>query len=158
WVLEGTYLSKITDFAAKKWDQLYHAEKTSWKGKLYITGQQLLDRIDHQEYFLKSIPLKEEVEKNFSSKENMNVKNNLQMNEKGGKCATEEEKNNDRLIPTDSNVLDQIYDGIDLNNYDILDENRIHQIAHEFNVLTMDTDVKRARHQILEKIESESQG
>ncbi|CAG8747210.1 1993_t:CDS:2 [Racocetra persica] len=222
----GTYLSKITDFAAKKWDQLYHAEKTSWKGKLYITGQQLLDRIDHQEYFLKSIPLKEEVEKIFSSKENVNVKNNIQMNEKGGKFAAEEEKNNDvlllypskvvkpeqvmttleqmlgqrlpyhrkymiysalcvpltstftlipvipniplfynlfrlyshykafkgaqylqliisdkRLMPTDSNVLDQIYDGIDLNNCDILDENRIHRIAHEFNVLTIDVDV-----------------
>ncbi|CAG8727782.1 17989_t:CDS:2 [Cetraspora pellucida] len=229
----GTYLSKITDFAAKKWDQLYHAEKTSWKGKLYTTGQRLLDKIDHQEYFLKSIPLKEEVEKNLSSKEDVNVKNNIQLSEKEGKYAAEKKKNDDnvvkpeqilttleqmlgqrlpyhrkymiysalcvpltstftlipkillifvndhlgfsfaakafkgaqylqliigdkRLTPTDSSILDQIYDGIDLNNCDILDENRIHQIAHEFNVLTMDVDVKRARHQILEKIKPES--
>ncbi|CAG8720819.1 26_t:CDS:2, partial [Cetraspora pellucida] len=221
-------------FAAKKWDQLYHAEKTSWKGKLYTTGQRLLDKIDHQEYFLKSIPLKEEVEKNLSSKEGVNVKNNMQLSEKEGKYAAEKKKNNDnvvnpeqimttleqmlgqrlpyhrkymiysalcvpltstftlipvipniplfynlfrlyshykafkgaqylqliigdkRLTPTDSSILDQIYDGIDLNNCDILDENRIHQIAHEFNVLTMDVDVKRARHQILERIKPES--
>ncbi|CAG8733047.1 9987_t:CDS:1, partial [Dentiscutata heterogama] len=68
---------------------------SSWKGKLYITGQQLLDKIDHQEYFLKSIPLKEEVEKNIPSNENENVdvKNNIQLNEKEGKYKTKEEKN-----------------------------------------------------------------
>ncbi|CAG8460473.1 3161_t:CDS:2 [Ambispora gerdemannii] len=55
-----TYLLKATTFAASKWEALSHAEKTSWKGRLYIAGQKLLDRMDYQEYFLKGVPLREE--------------------------------------------------------------------------------------------------
>ncbi|CAG8462140.1 2039_t:CDS:2 [Ambispora leptoticha] len=55
-----TYLSKATNFAASKWDELSHAERTSWKGRLYLTGQKLLDQMDYQEYFLKGVPLLEE--------------------------------------------------------------------------------------------------
>ncbi|KAF0396200.1 mitochondrial hydrogen/potassium transport system protein [Gigaspora margarita] len=206
------YLSKITDLATKKWDQLYHADKNSWKGKLYSTGLQLLDKIDHQEYFLKSIPLKEDEEKDISLNENVDVKNNIQLNEKKVNYETEDRNyvpllypskvvnseqimttleqmlvqrlpyhrkymiysafhykafkgaqhlqfiiKDKRLTPMDSHILDQIYSGLDLNNYGILDENRIHKMAHELNVLGMDVDVKRARLQILEKMKSEPQ-
>ncbi|RIB07821.1 mitochondrial K+-H+ exchange-related-domain-containing protein [Gigaspora rosea] len=235
-----TYLSKITDLATKKWDQLYHADKNSWKGKLYSTGLQLLDKIDHQEYFLKSIPLEEDVEKDIPLNGNVDMKNNIQLNEKKVNYETDDRNyvpllypskvvnseqimttleqmlvqrlpyhrkymiysalcvpltstftlipvlpniplfynlfrlyshykafkgaqhlqfiiKDKRLTPMDSHILDQIYNGIDLNNYGILDENRIHKMAHELNVLGLDVDVKRARLQILEKIKSEPQ-
>ncbi|CAG8443633.1 2574_t:CDS:2 [Dentiscutata erythropus] len=197
---KGTYLSKITDLATKKWDQLCHAERSSWKGRLYITGQQLLDKIDHQEYFLKSIPLKEEVVKSeqvMTTLEQMLGQRipyhrkymiysalcvpltstftlipvlpniplfynlfRLYSHYKAFKGAQHLQLiiGNKRLTPIDSHLLDQIYSGIDLNNCDILDENRIHRMAHELSVLGMDVDVKRARHQMLEKIKSESKG
>ena len=55
-----TALIKITNFAAKKWNELSNAEKTSLKGKIYVRGQKLLDRVDYQEYFLKGVPMREE--------------------------------------------------------------------------------------------------
>ena len=56
----STVLTKITNYATKKWDELSNADKQSLKGKIYVGGQKLLDRMDYQEYFLKGIPMREE--------------------------------------------------------------------------------------------------
>ncbi|KAG9292426.1 hypothetical protein G9A89_015296 [Geosiphon pyriformis] len=55
-----TYLSRASKFASSKWESFGQSEKTSWKGRIFVAGQRLLDRIDYQEYFLKGIPLREE--------------------------------------------------------------------------------------------------
>ncbi|CAG8455173.1 8041_t:CDS:2 [Paraglomus occultum] len=54
-----SYLAKITAYTAKKWDSLKDVKKSRWKVRLYVVGQQLLDKTDHQESFLKSVPIME---------------------------------------------------------------------------------------------------
>ena len=56
----STVLTKITNYATKKWDELSNADEQTLKGKIYVGGQKLLDRMDYQEYFLKGIPMREE--------------------------------------------------------------------------------------------------
>jgi hypothetical protein len=53
---------RATAYAGRKWEGLALADRKSMKGRLYAAGQQLLDRIDYNEYFLKSVPLRKERE------------------------------------------------------------------------------------------------
>lgn len=55
-----TFLTKMTNYATRKWEELSNADKQSLKGKIYVGGQKLLDRMDYQEYFLKGLPMREE--------------------------------------------------------------------------------------------------
>jgi hypothetical protein len=45
-----------------KWDNFGEADPSSWKGKLYKNGNNFMDRMDYQEWFLKGVPIKEDLE------------------------------------------------------------------------------------------------
>jgi hypothetical protein len=62
-----------------------------------------------------------------------------------------------RLVPTASKELINVYNGLDLNKNEIIDEQRIHNIGKKFGLIILENDVKRARNQILEKIRKENQ-
>ncbi|KAG2227657.1 hypothetical protein INT45_004699 [Circinella minor] len=55
-------LTQAVDWSNKKWEQLGDAEPTTWKRKIYDRGNNLMNQIDYQEWFLKSIPRKEDIE------------------------------------------------------------------------------------------------
>jgi hypothetical protein len=55
-----TLLTKMTNYATRKWEELSTADKQSIKGRIYVGGQKLLDKMDYQEYFLKGVPMREE--------------------------------------------------------------------------------------------------
>ncbi|KAI8335657.1 mitochondrial K+-H+ exchange-related-domain-containing protein [Choanephora cucurbitarum] len=56
-------LTKMVAWSNKKWEQLDKAEADSWKKKLYIRGSNIMNQLDYQEWFFKSVPSKEEIEK-----------------------------------------------------------------------------------------------
>jgi hypothetical protein len=56
-------LTKTVDWASQKWELLDKAESTSWKKKLYIRGSNLMNQLDYQEWFFKSVPGKEDIER-----------------------------------------------------------------------------------------------
>ncbi|KAI8098219.1 mitochondrial K+-H+ exchange-related-domain-containing protein [Gilbertella persicaria] len=56
-------LAKAVEWSSKKWDQLEKAEPTSWKKKLYVRGTNIMNQLDYQEWFFKSVPAKEDIEK-----------------------------------------------------------------------------------------------
>ncbi|CAG8565791.1 8540_t:CDS:2 [Diversispora eburnea] len=221
-----TRLSKATRYATKKWDNLSQAESSSWKYKIYVNGQKLLDRMDHQEYFLKGVPLKEELKVENESKveekedtaseviplfypsniiksEKIIMKleelleNRLPYHRKymiySGMCLPLSATftivpiipnipffynvfrlyshykafkgaqhlrhiiNDKRLIPTNCEKLNQIYNGLNIENgNDTIDEFHIQRIAKEFNIEHLEVDVKRARSQILENMNIKS--
>ncbi|KAJ1649199.1 hypothetical protein IWQ61_009638 [Dispira simplex] len=49
-------VARWVDYASRKWEGLAEAPLKSWKNRLYQTGMRLMDRIDHHEWFLKSVP------------------------------------------------------------------------------------------------------
>ena len=55
-------LTQAVDWSSKKWEQLGDAEPSSWKRKLYDRGNNLMNQVDYQEWFLKNIPRKEDIE------------------------------------------------------------------------------------------------
>ncbi|KAI8973384.1 mitochondrial K+-H+ exchange-related-domain-containing protein [Mycotypha africana] len=55
-------LTKIVDWSSQKWENLDKAEPDSWKKKLYVKGTNVMNQLDYQEWFLKSIPAKEELQ------------------------------------------------------------------------------------------------
>ncbi|KAF9413153.1 hypothetical protein BGZ94_000823, partial [Podila epigama] len=58
-VPSGTsYLNRATNFAAKKWEELDKAPAGSMKKKLHGAGSKVLEKIEHQEVFLKGVPSK----------------------------------------------------------------------------------------------------
>nr|CAG8470757.1 11818_t:CDS:2 [Entrophospora candida] len=214
-----TYLSKASDLAARKWKELSYAEKKSIKGRVYNAGQKLLDRMDYQEYFLKSIPIREErvvdgdVNKDDKSKvpllypskvvtPNQIILNIEQLLERkipyhrrymiySGLClplsatftlvpilpniplfynlfrlyshykaykgATHLQHiiNDKRLVPTDSNKLNLIYKDLDLDK-SIIDEDTIRRISKALGISVLEVDMKRARHQILERLQKDN--
>ncbi|CAG8630334.1 2_t:CDS:2 [Funneliformis mosseae] len=212
---KATTLTKLTNYATKKWDALSNVDKKSLKGRIYITGQRLLDKMDYQEYFLKGVPMREERGDDKSSVPllypsdvitpeltvdslqrllesrlpyhrkymiysalfvplsstftivpilpNIPLFYNLfrlYSHYKAYKGAQHLSHviNDKRLVPTESKELNRIYNGLDLNDSNnAIDEQRIHNIAKKFGLIALEVDVKRARHQILEKIKKESQ-
>ncbi|OBZ88098.1 Uncharacterized protein C23H3.12c [Choanephora cucurbitarum] len=56
-------LTRMVAWSNKKWEQLDKAETDSWKKKLYVRGSNIMNQLDYQEWFFKSVPSKEEVEK-----------------------------------------------------------------------------------------------
>ncbi|CAG8588481.1 9243_t:CDS:2, partial [Acaulospora morrowiae] len=208
-----TLVSRATAYAAKKWEQLSHADSSSWKHKLYVNGQKLLDKMDYEEYFLKGVPLKKEIndasskvpllypsktvkpEKVTETLERL-LKSRIPYHRKymiysglllplsasftivplvpniplfynlfrfyshykafKGAQHLQHITNDGRLIPTKSDQLNYIFDGLDLENGDVIDEDRIHMITDEFKVERLGIEVRRARHQILEKLKTES--
>ncbi|KAI9497445.1 mitochondrial K+-H+ exchange-related-domain-containing protein [Zychaea mexicana] len=57
-------LTQAVDWSSKKWEQLGEAEPTTWKRKLYDRGNNLMNQLDYQEWFLKNVPTKEAIEYN----------------------------------------------------------------------------------------------
>ncbi|KAL1921185.1 uncharacterized protein VTP21DRAFT_10901 [Calcarisporiella thermophila] len=53
-------LSQWVAWASRKWDSLSTSEPKSFKGRVYATGNNLLDRMEHEEWFLKGVPMKED--------------------------------------------------------------------------------------------------
>lgn len=56
-------LTRAVEWSSKKWEQLDQAEADSWKKKLYTKGTNVMNQLDYQEWFLKSVPAKEDIEK-----------------------------------------------------------------------------------------------
>lgn len=56
-----SYLNRATNFASKKWERLSQAPPDGVKRKLYSAGSKILERIEHQEVFLKEVPAKEDI-------------------------------------------------------------------------------------------------
>jgi hypothetical protein len=56
-------LTKAVDWSSKKWEILDKAKEDSWKKKLYIRGTNLMNQLDYQEWFFKSVPSKEDIER-----------------------------------------------------------------------------------------------
>ncbi|KAG0090796.1 hypothetical protein BGZ93_009139 [Podila epicladia] len=56
-----SYLNRATNFASRKWDELGQAPPDGMKRKLYDAGSRMLEKIEHQEVFLKGIPAKEDI-------------------------------------------------------------------------------------------------
>ncbi|KAI8140873.1 mitochondrial K+-H+ exchange-related-domain-containing protein [Fennellomyces sp. T-0311] len=54
-------LTQAVDWSSKKWEQLGAAEPTTWKRKLYDRGNNLMNQLDYQEWFLKNVPTKEDM-------------------------------------------------------------------------------------------------
>ncbi|KAI8089100.1 mitochondrial K+-H+ exchange-related-domain-containing protein [Halteromyces radiatus] len=56
-------LTKLVHWSNKKWDELGNAKEDTWKKKLHDKGNDMMNRLDYQEWFLKGIPTKEHIEK-----------------------------------------------------------------------------------------------
>ncbi|KAJ8659203.1 hypothetical protein O0I10_004917 [Lichtheimia ornata] len=55
-------LTKVVDWSSKKWEQLGTADPTTWKRKLYDRGNHFMNQLDYQEWFLKNVPNKGEIQ------------------------------------------------------------------------------------------------
>ncbi|KAF7728059.1 hypothetical protein EC973_006696 [Apophysomyces ossiformis] len=55
-------LTKFVSWSNNKWDQLGTADPKSWKRKLFDHGNNLMNQLDYQEWFLKGVPTKEHLE------------------------------------------------------------------------------------------------
>ncbi|KAJ2392676.1 hypothetical protein GGI23_005173 [Coemansia sp. RSA 2559] len=53
-------MTKWAATASEKWNKWSAYPPTSWRGKIYIYGETLMDKISFKEYFLKEIPTKSE--------------------------------------------------------------------------------------------------
>ncbi|KAI9299228.1 hypothetical protein K502DRAFT_322433 [Neoconidiobolus thromboides FSU 785] len=68
-------VGKGIDYASRKWEQLSLAKPTTIKYKLYQWGLKVLDKVEHNETFFKSIPSIQEFElNNKESNKNKNDK------------------------------------------------------------------------------------
>ncbi|KAI8384531.1 mitochondrial K+-H+ exchange-related-domain-containing protein [Radiomyces spectabilis] len=52
-------LTQFVDWSSKKWDQLGTADDGTWKKKLYVKGNHVVNQLDYQEWFLKGVPIRE---------------------------------------------------------------------------------------------------
>lgn len=64
-------LTKVVDWTASKWDNFGEADPSSWKGKLFKNGNHFMDRMDYQEWFLKGVPIKEDLENELTKVSNV---------------------------------------------------------------------------------------
>ncbi|KAG1148500.1 hypothetical protein G6F37_002568 [Rhizopus arrhizus] len=55
-------LTKAVNWSSKKWEQFGKADPTTWKRKLYNRGSHFMNQVDYQEWFLKSVPAKYELQ------------------------------------------------------------------------------------------------
>lgn len=55
-------LTRLVNWTSSKWENIGDADPSSWKGKLFKTGNNFMDRMDYQEWFLKGVPIKEDLE------------------------------------------------------------------------------------------------
>ncbi|KAG2230140.1 mitochondrial K+-H+ exchange-related-domain-containing protein [Thamnidium elegans] len=55
-------LTKAVDWSSKKWETLGKADPDTWKKKLYIRGSNIMNQLDYQEWFFKSVPGTNEIE------------------------------------------------------------------------------------------------
>lgn len=55
-------LTKVVDWSSKKWEQLGTADPTTWKRKLYDRGNHFMNQLDYQEWFLKNVPNKGDIQ------------------------------------------------------------------------------------------------
>lgn len=55
-------LTKAVDWSSQKWDSLGKAKADSWKKKLHDRGSNVMNQLDYQEWFFKSVPGKNEIE------------------------------------------------------------------------------------------------
>ncbi|KAI7887597.1 mitochondrial K+-H+ exchange-related-domain-containing protein [Mucor mucedo] len=55
-------LTKAVDWSSQKWDALGQAKADSWKKKLHDRGTNVMNQLDYQEWFFKSVPGKSEME------------------------------------------------------------------------------------------------
>lgn len=53
---------RAVNWSSKKWESLGTAEPDTWKRKLHDRGNNLMDQLDYQEWFLKNVPSKEDIE------------------------------------------------------------------------------------------------
>ncbi|CAJ0905686.1 11168_t:CDS:2 [Entrophospora sp. SA101] len=63
--------------------------------------------------------------------------------------------NDKRLVPTDSNKLNLIYNDLDLDK-SIIDEDTIRRISKALGISVLEVEMKRARHQILERLQKDN--
>ncbi|KAF9168182.1 hypothetical protein DFQ26_000749 [Actinomortierella ambigua] len=55
-----SYLTRATSWAGKKWSELGQSPHDSAKHKVFVFGTRVLDKLPHEEYFLKAVPAKED--------------------------------------------------------------------------------------------------
>ncbi|KAF9970781.1 hypothetical protein BGZ73_006457 [Actinomortierella ambigua] len=55
-----SYLTRATSWAGKKWNELGESPRDSAKHKVFVFGTRVLDKLPHEEYFLKAVPAKED--------------------------------------------------------------------------------------------------
>ncbi|KAI8329928.1 mitochondrial K+-H+ exchange-related-domain-containing protein [Chlamydoabsidia padenii] len=55
-------LAKLVTWSNRKWEELGDAKEDSWKKKLYSKGNDMMDKIDYQEWFLKGVPTREHLD------------------------------------------------------------------------------------------------
>ncbi|KAG0240021.1 hypothetical protein BGW41_007282 [Actinomortierella wolfii] len=55
-----SYLTRATSWAGKKWKELGDNPPNSAKHKVFVFGSRVLDKLPHEEYFLKAVPAKED--------------------------------------------------------------------------------------------------
>ncbi|KAG0009461.1 hypothetical protein BGZ80_002372 [Entomortierella chlamydospora] len=56
-----SYINRATNWAGRKWEELSKAKPDSMKIKLYTAGTTMMEKLDHQETFLKEVPGKRDV-------------------------------------------------------------------------------------------------
>lgn len=66
-------LTKFVNWTGSKWDKFGEADPTSWKGRLFKTGNNFMDRMDYEEWFLKGVPIKEDLEHELTKVSNNNM-------------------------------------------------------------------------------------
>lgn len=66
-------LTQFVNWTGSKWDKFGEADPTSWKGRLFKTGNNFMDRMDYEEWFLKGVPIKEDLEHELTKVSNNNM-------------------------------------------------------------------------------------
>lgn len=56
-----SYLNRATTWAGKKWEELGQAKADTLKHRLHRAGTGMLEKIEHEETFLKAVPAKEDI-------------------------------------------------------------------------------------------------
>ncbi|GJJ75484.1 hypothetical protein EMPS_07842 [Entomortierella parvispora] len=56
-----SYLNRATNWAGKKWEELGQAKADTMKHRLHRAGTGMLEKIEHEETFLKAVPAKEDI-------------------------------------------------------------------------------------------------
>jgi hypothetical protein len=79
-------LTRAVDWSSKKWELLDKAEPDSWKKKLYVRGSSIMNQLDYQEWFFKSVPGKEDIERPLDKVSFTILGAQARVTEKNGGC------------------------------------------------------------------------